>query len=123
MRGTDCDARWKDTTPLSMCPVMCSWDLSDICVNHATVGVLSDSMPDIVNFISTSLCSNNYFKITAAISKSDFVNQPWGLLYETNSLVMVLSNSTLQMKGFNFIVPLCHSPLSPALQALNQPYY
>ena len=72
VRGPTCDAGWMATSPLSMRLVVWDWDLSSMHLIYATVGVFSDSTLDIVNCISTSLCSTKYYKRTASISKFDF---------------------------------------------------
>ena len=71
--GPACDARWAFAIPLSRCPVWWDFEFSTMCVDHITVGALSDITLALSNFISTSLCSTKYCNITAAISKSEFV--------------------------------------------------
>ena len=79
-RGPVCDAHCTTvSTLLSRHLTVCDWALSAMPIDHATVDMFSDSTPDLANFISTSLCSTKDCKRTSAISKYEFVKQPWGL--------------------------------------------
>ena len=100
LRGPDCNVRWTAASTLSRCTGVWDCSLSGMHASHASVGVLSDSTPDLANCISTSLCSTKYCKRTAAISKSEFIRQPYGFFSETTSYEMALSNSTLHTKEF-----------------------
>ena len=119
--GPVCDAYWTAVSPLSRRPNMWDFALSAMRVNHATVVLLSDRTTYFEIFISTSLCRTNYCKRTAAISKPDFIRKPCGLCSETNSLAIALSNSTLQTKEFNCLVPLNHNPPDHVAQASQSP--
>ena len=119
--GPAYDARWTSLSPLSWRPDVWYCDLSAMHANHATVGVLSDSTLDPAILISTYLCTINYCRITTDISKSELIRRPCGLCSETSSLSMALSNYTVQMKGFNCLVRLNHTPPATAIQASQQP--
>ena len=77
--GTTYDMHWTATSTTSRHPAVWDCVLSAIRVDHATVGVLSDSTPALANCISTAFCSNEYCKRTAAICNSELIRQPYGL--------------------------------------------
>jgi hypothetical protein len=87
---------------------------------HATVGVLSDQTPARTNRRSTSCCRAIWWRGTAAISRSELVRVPRGLVLETIWLVMVAEKGTRHTSGRRSRSPLIHTPLAPAAQGVTK---
>jgi hypothetical protein len=91
--------------------------------HHATVGVLSQNSPtwQCWRLIGATHSSTSQARSSPAISRSEFVIVPFGLLEDTTFLVMSGGKAIRHTIGLMCVVPLNHTPPAPKAHASTYP--